>query len=204
MARLTWPTEDIVVQLAQPLPRELREMPQLATAAYSVELRSAGAPLGRVLARIVMKVPGQRAVEVPVQLDVRHFDGVVVASKVILRGQSLTAENLTVNRQDVTTLVGYCSSPEQLAGLKSKRVIGPSQVVRNTDVETESRSVEPPMVKRRSRVKTIANSGALTVSVVGEALQDGRSGEVIKIRNVDSNTIVHGRVLSATEVELTE
>ena len=77
-------------------------------------------------------------------------------------------------------------------------------MVRQADVETAARPSEPFLVKRRDRVKLIGRTELLLVTVVGEALQDGRVGEVIKVRNVDSNATVHGRVLNASEVEVTQ
>jgi flagella basal body P-ring formation protein FlgA len=50
------------------------------------------------------------------------------------------------------------------------------------------------VVKSRDNVKVIAIIGTTRIEVVGEALQDGRVGQVIRVRNVDSNSIVHGRV----------
>lgn len=203
--QLPWPEENIVVQLAQPLPRELRdESPHSESATYSAELRSSGTPLGRVVARILRKAPGQRTVDVSVSVDVRHFEEVVVATKPLARGHLIAASDLVMGWHDVTQLTGYCTSPEQLVGQKAKRILPAEQIVRAVDVELVARAAEPALVKRRDRVKVIARSGALLVTVVGEAMQDGRAGEVIKVRNVDSNSFLFGRVLSATEVEVPE
>lgn len=202
--RLSWPEEDLVIQLAQPLPRELRDSVAVEGASCWAELRTAGMPSGRVPLRVSVEAPGQRTLECPVQFDVRHFDSVVVASKAISQGQSVTAADLVVDRQDTTQLVSYLSSPTALIGLKAKRNIAAGQLVRPTDADAETRSTQPPLVKRRDRVKVVARSGVLNVSIAGESLQDGRAGDVIKVRNVDSNTTVHGRVVSATEVEVVD
>lgn len=202
--QLPWPEENIVVQLAQPLPRELRENQHSVSATYSAELRSAGTPVGRVVLRVVRKAAGQRTADVPVQVDVRHFEDVAMATKPIARGHVIALSDLEMGRQDVTLLTGYCTSPEQLVGQKAKRILPAEQVVRVVDVEPVARAVEPVLVKRRDRVKAIARSGVLLVTVAGEAMQDGKLGEVIKVRNADSNSFLYGRVMSATEVEVTE
>ena len=48
----------------------------------------------------------------------------------------------------------------------------------------------------------VAKVGQLRLTAVGEALQDGLAGEMIRVRNVDSNKIVSGRVLECAVVEV--
>ena len=204
LARLPWPADDVSIRLVQPLRREVRQFDQENEVTCSAEVRSPGTPVGRVSVRVVLTASGRQTLDVPVVLDVRHFDNVVIATKEIQRGQLIAKPDLYFDRQEVTTLVGYCSSSENLIGTKAKRAIGAAQMVRQADVEAAGRPSEPFLVKRRDRVKLIGRTEVLLVTVVGEALQDGRVGEVIKVRNVDSNATVHGRVLNATEVEVTQ
>ncbi len=53
----------------------------------------------------------------------------------------------------------------------------------------------PVVIHARDRVKMIAHVGGGQVIAAGEALQEGRAGQSIRIRNVDSNKMVQGRVL---------
>ena len=202
--QLPWPQEKVVVQLAQPLPRELRERTISTATTCSAEMRTPGTPLGRVALRVLVKASGQRTLDVPVQFDVRHFEDVVMTTRPVARGHVFSAADLTTGRQDVTLLNGYCTSLDQLIGQQAKRVLPESQLLRAVDVEPESRVTGPPLVKRRDRVKASARSGALLVTIVGEAQQDGRMGELIKVKNVDSNSFIYGRVVGANEVEITE
>ena len=43
-------------------------------------------------------------------------------------------------------------------------------------------------------MKLVARIGSAFIEAVGKAQQDGRVGQVIRVRNIDSNRIVHGRV----------
>ncbi len=202
--QLPWPENNVDIQLAQPLPRELLERTLTAETTCLAELRTAGAPLGRVPVRIVLKAPGQRPLEVPLQLNVRHFEDVVVTTKPLARGHRFLPADLELGRQDVTQLAGYCTSAELLIGQQAKRILPAAQAIRTVDLEPVSRTAEPPLVKRRDRVKATGSSGVLSVTVVGEAMQDGRVGEIIKVRNIDSNTLLQGRVVNANEVQITE
>lgn len=202
--KLPWDADSLVVRLAHPLSKELREQLQSGGGVCSVELRSTGTPVGQVAARVIVQTPQQRLLESPLLLDVRHFEEVVVTSKPVARGHVFAEDDFERTRQDVTLLTGYSTSPESFIGQKAKRILPASQIVRASDLEPATRVPEPLLVKRRDRVKAIVRSGALQVSMVAEAQQDGRVGDVIKVKNVVSNTIVHGRVLNANEVEVTE
>jgi hypothetical protein len=50
------------------------------------------------------------------------------------------------------------------------------------------------VIKAKDNVKIIAQIGAARIEALGEAQQDGRLGEIIRVRNIESNRIVHGRV----------
>jgi hypothetical protein len=50
------------------------------------------------------------------------------------------------------------------------------------------------LIKARDSVKIVAILGSARIEATGEALQEGRAGEVIRVRNLESNRIVHGRV----------
>lgn len=58
------------------------------------------------------------------------------------------------------------------------------------------------MVKARQRVTMLVRSGALNVSAVGEAMQEGRLGQTIQVMNVDSKKMLSARVSGPAAVEI--
>jgi hypothetical protein len=58
------------------------------------------------------------------------------------------------------------------------------------------------LVRALQPVTMVVNTGGLRVSAVGEALQDGKPGQLIKVRNPDSKKVVTGTVVGANEVEV--
>ena len=50
------------------------------------------------------------------------------------------------------------------------------------------------LIKARDNVKLVTPLGSARIEATGEAQQDGKVGQVIRVRNSDSNRIVHGRV----------
>jgi len=50
------------------------------------------------------------------------------------------------------------------------------------------------LIKARDNVKIIARVGTARIEATGEAQQDGKLGEVIRVRNLESSRVIHGRV----------
>jgi flagellar basal body P-ring formation protein FlgA len=61
---------------------------------------------------------------------------------------------------------------------------------------------EAVLVKVRDRVKIVARVGATRFIAAGEALQEGRAGQSIRVRNIDSDRTVLGRVVAAGTIEV--
>jgi flagella basal body P-ring formation protein FlgA len=53
---------------------------------------------------------------------------------------------------------------------------------------------EPPLVKSQQRITMTVRLGDLIVSAQGDALQDGRRGQNIRVLNIDSKKVVVGTV----------
>ncbi len=58
------------------------------------------------------------------------------------------------------------------------------------------------VIHQNDLVQLIAKVGPLQVKTRGEALQNGRAGQMIQVRNVDSKAIVTGRVMDRSTVEV--
>ena len=48
----------------------------------------------------------------------------------------------------------------------------------------------------------IARLDGLQIEAMGEALQNGRSGELVRIRNIDSQIVVVGKVIDRATVQV--
>jgi flagella basal body P-ring formation protein FlgA len=61
----------------------------------------------------------------------------------------------------------------------------------------------PKLVKRGERVSVIAESGALKIRTVGQALSDGKSGDLVRVKAAGSQRVVDGIVVSQGVVKVT-
>lgn len=205
--QLPWPAEDVSFRLAQPLSRDAKLFNNGEKYTCVAELRTSGPPVGRVNVDVIVKSDRQAPLEIPVSLDVRHFETVVATARPIARGRTIQKEDLYLHRWDVTSATDYSTQVDQLIGRTALRTLSAAQIIRDQDLDkgiasptNGDRSVQ---IKRSDRVKILARLGQLAVTVNGEAMQDGRLGDTIRVRNTESKSIVQGKVISPDEVEIT-
>ena len=201
--KLPWSADDVTVRLAVPLPREVTQAVAASDYVCRASLRTNGPAVGRIQVQVVAEAPRKRSIDVTVHLDVRHFDGVVLAAKALERGHTIQAADVYVDRQDVTTLSDYCSNADLLVGATVKRSVRPLMPVKLSDAESSRSAANAVLVKRRDRVRMVAKIGSHSISTTGEAQQEGRLGETIRLQNIESKSFVQGRVTAANEVEIT-
>ncbi|MDA1018128.1 MAG: flagellar basal body P-ring formation chaperone FlgA [Planctomycetota bacterium] len=201
--RLPWKSQDVQIRLASDIPDQLASSALERDVELDARLRTPWPPLGRVHVGVSVIRDGKRETELPVMLEVHQDRDVVTAKRKIIAGAKFGRDDLTLGRRRVTKLTGYPASVEALIGRVAARTIETGAVVRDQDIGTQPVKQNPVVIQREDRIRCYVKAGGImTISVSGEALQDGRVGETIKVRNVDSKKIVQGRVISAHEVEI--
>lgn len=127
------------------------------------------------------------SVSVAVRPDV--FVAVVMPRGVIERNSVLTADDLEMKKYNISAQRnGLIMSLDEAIGLTSKRTLQPGKPL------THAELLAPLMVKRNQPVTLVSHEGNITASADGVALKDGRKGDVVKIRNTNSQRIVNGVV----------
>lgn len=134
--------------------------------------------VGRLTGKLNCHAPNWSAY---VTYEVAVFDDIVVTSEAISRGASIQASQLTTRRADVGLLkTGYFRKIEDVVGFTARRTLKPGLVVTNYIAEP------PYLVEKGDWVTIVSGSGAIKVTATGEALNSGRYGEQITIRNLSS------------------
>lgn len=86
---------------------------------------------------------------------------------------------------------------QSLIGQTVRRPVQPGQPLRKNDV------VAPVVVEKGSIVKMTINAGALTLTAAGRALENGGTGDMIRVMNVKSNQAIEAEVISPGLVKVT-
>ena len=119
----------------------------------------------------------------------------VVAAEDLKAGQPIDAASLTLERRDVTTTPGALANIEDVAGKTSRRILRAGQLVDRRWLN------EPVLVKRNSKVTIVARNAGVEVHVAAEALQSGRRGEVVSVKNSTNGAVIRARVIAQDTVE---
>lgn len=82
------------------------------------------------------------------------------------------------------------------------KVNGETKLAHPVHFDVKATKVEPVLVKVRQPVRLVVRLGGMNVEATGEAMQDGRAGETIKVQNAASKKVVTGRVTAAGVVDV--
>lgn len=201
LQRLPWKSDNVSVQLVQPI-----QLPKIAITAKDqlrVEpaLPTGASVAGRVRVEVAVLINGQRRGTVPVIFDIKFPQQVAVAKRRIERGEVFSEDNLHLDQRPSDGTANYASYPDLISGKRATRPILPGHVIGRSDAEATSAD-NPVIVKQRDLVKMVAQVGKMRVTMIGEALQDGRAGQIIRVRNVESKKEVVGRVVDRHLIEV--
>jgi len=78
---------------------------------------------------------------------------------------------------------------DQLIGKAPKRTISANRPIRQREV------VAPSVVSKGETVAVIYKNNAMEIRTLGEALQDGGQGDIIRIRNQDSHATIQAQIV---------
>jgi flagella basal body P-ring formation protein FlgA len=154
-------------------------------------------PKGRFPVRVEMYQGGELAAKGSASLEIRRLADLLVPVRGIKRNEPLTADQFALKRMDITGLSeNTLSDLSQLTNSRAKQDLLPDRYV------PISRLEKIPDVENGLPVTIIASDGQLEIRTRGVALQNGRMGETIQVRNVESKKVVMGRVTGAGVVTI--
>ena len=113
---------------------------------------------------------------------------VLVSKQSITRLSELTDANTTIEERDVTNLPSDILYKLPAAGMSASMIIPEGSIIREGWVSA------PVAVKSGEAVTVIVESGTARVAEKGTAVQDGRIGEVIRIRFTSDGREIRGTV----------
>jgi len=135
----------------------------------------------------VVELAGRVEIEVEMPVPVRR----------IRPGEIIEAADLTLVRMPLERAgAGFVQSAESLVGLSPRRQMPAGRLVLVGSVGM------PIVVQRNRQVTLIYEDGALLLAARGRALQEGGVGDLVRVMNVASSTVVTGTVTGAETVSV--
>jgi len=123
---------------------------------------------------------------------------VAVTAAPVTANTPLQAGDVELARRDVTMVADSIASLPAVMGLSSRRSLRAGEILR------QGQLASPVLVKRGAAVSIVARKEQVQVSMDGVAMDAGAQGEVIRVRNASSGTIIRARVLEPGVVEPAE
>ena len=180
----------------------LLKTPQLANLSYpdGAELKliiRSGVQGGRV--PVDLKIfDGSRQIRSQrlfVQVD--YYQNVVSLKNKLIAGATIRSEDLKIAKVPSSKVQrDTFLNPQDLAGARLRRSIDADIPIRRAWILT------PNLIKRGSIIKMIFQTQGIFLSAEGEALGNGRRGDMIKVKNLRSRKIVTGKVTGINEVTM--
>jgi flagella basal body P-ring formation protein FlgA len=129
----------------------------------------------------------KRRLQIPVR--VRLFNEVATAVKTIFRGEAVKAENISLEKKEVTNYTDIDLMPvDEIIGKKARNNISEGSIITRLSLESEK------TINRGDKVKIVVEAGAIRISATGEALQDGAIGDMILVKREGTQVKLKGRV----------
>jgi flagella basal body P-ring formation protein FlgA len=123
---------------------------------------------------------------------------VVVTTAAVVAGQELGASQLAVERRDASGTPGAISDLAAAVGMSSRRPLHTGEII------DKSWLLEPMLVKRGATVSIVARDAGIEVQAPGEAMEDGRRDQIVRVRNTLNGKVLRARVIAGDTVEPAE
>ncbi|MEO0398788.1 MAG: flagellar basal body P-ring formation chaperone FlgA [Pseudomonadota bacterium] len=122
------------------------------------------------------------------------FSGTAAAES-LFAGRNIAAGEL-INEGDLINGEGVVAAASRFFGLEARRTVYKGQPVNIANFQS------PTLVKRNAIVRMEYLQGALKITTEGRALDEGGSGDLVRIMNLGSRQTVTARVIGADTVRV--
>lgn len=176
-----------------PLDPRLRLTPCVAPLAVTGP--DLGLQAGRNTVKVRCNTPRAWQIYVPFTLAISM--PVVIAARPLAKGQAILAADIKLENRDLAHLKsGYITDPSVLAGQQLRQDIASGAAISH-------RALIPVLhVHRGTPVTLLIGVDAFEIRASGTALDDGREGAIVRVRNDSSKKIVRGQVIDKDVVRV--
>ena len=128
--------------------------------------------------------------------EIKRYQSVPVLNQSVKIGDVLNSEMFSIEKRQVQNSRETFQSPDALAGMQAVRFLNAGQTVQFSDVKKEQ------VLKKGQMVKAIAGSDDFEVAISAEAQEAGSVGDVVKIKNLDSQKVFAAKVIQRGVVRI--
>jgi flagella basal body P-ring formation protein FlgA len=153
--------------------------------------------IGNVSLNLSLYVDGKHVRTVPLSGRISVLQDVVKAAVRINEGHVISDGDLIlITENNVRLRKSAITNISDAIGKRSVRSIRAGQIILSKMIEI------PPMVKKGNRVLIKAENEEIRITASGKVLEDGRSGEQVKVMNINSGKEILATVTGPGTVEV--
>ena len=119
----------------------------------------------------------------------------VIIVRPVSRGDFLTREDLGLQTLSRNGGSGF-THIDELVGRRAKKSLRAGLVLHDRHLQPDW------MVQAKQTVSVVKHTGGIQVTTAGIALENGRLGDLVKVKNLSSNSILHGFVAGTKKYRL--
>ncbi|MFW5930638.1 MAG: flagellar basal body P-ring formation chaperone FlgA [Desulfosalsimonas sp.] len=129
---------------------------------------------------VIVKVDGRVVENLSIPGRVRAVVPVAVAAGNLERGDVLKESDVNMKPQNIADLRSPCLDRKDAVGKRVKRSVSAGRALSKSDID------RPVLVKRRQMVSMVLEKGSMRLQARGVAEENGKKGDVIRVKNTRS------------------
>jgi flagella basal body P-ring formation protein FlgA len=150
---------------------------------------------GNTSLSIQCQTPVKWRLHLPVRIDL--YDDVALNRSPLVRGQTIDSGNIVFRKKKITALnQGYFTRDDSFERLQARRNLPSGSIL------TPANVAEKKLVTSGQMVNILLNIKGLRIKSSGKALQSATLGQVIKVKNLQSNKVIQATVSGDGEVQV--
>lgn len=148
---------------------------------------------------INVRCNGDKKWSIFVVITITPFENVIILTQSLQRGETVTERHVTFARKDVSKLHdAYLVQSDSVVNKQAARNLSAGTIVVTTDF------VEPKLVKRGERVLITSERTGIAIKMNGIAQSDGSKGQVIRVKNQNSEKVINATVMDFGQVSVSQ
>lgn len=121
--------------------------------------------------------------------ELRRYQLVPVLNRPVRMGEVVESNMISMETRQIVNPRETVLTPKALVGVQAARYLNPGQALAYGDFKKEQ------VLKKGQVVKAIIGSSEFEVAIVALAEEAGALGDVVKVKNIDSQKVVAGKII---------
>jgi len=122
--------------------------------------------------------------------EIKKYQNLPVLNKAVKIGDILTEDMLSLEKRQILNSHNIMQTIESISGMQATRFLNVGQVVQFTDVKKEQ------ILKKGQMVSAMVGGIDFEVAISAEVQESGAVGDMVKIKNLDSQKIFSAKIVN--------